>query len=123
MRDLLLKLLKHECPVVPAPKPEPLIQTIEALISDYDRAQLVSALQELEGHLGWKVFRAALIKEYGSSASYALEMASKTGKQIEAAQYAGIAQCEYDIATRLIEKYKDLLEQKTNVVENARPEE
>ena len=100
-----------------------IIQSLEELISDYDRPTLITALQVLENDLGWKVFRAALMKEYLHSMSYLLDDASKTGKQIEAAYRAGAAQTMFDTANSLIDKYKTVLENNTRVLENVRPEE
>jgi|SRR6185295_1837820 len=104
-------------------KKSPLIQSLEELISDYDRSQLLTALQHLENDLSWKVFKAALMKEYLSTVAYALDNASKTGSQIEAAYQAGAAQTMYDTATSLITKYQDVLQNKVGAIETPRPEE
>jgi hypothetical protein len=120
LQNLISKF--HTCPVI-APKPEPIILTMEALISDYNKEDLASALTKLEHDLGWKVFRAALIKEYLNKSLETMEHSGKTGKQIEAAFTSGCACTLYDVATVVIERYKDLLEGNSKVVEITRPSE
>ncbi len=109
------------------PKQKPnktiLIKSLEELISDFDRPKLVTALAMLEHDLSWQIFRAALMKEYMAKMPLVLDNASKTGKQIEAAYESGVAQTLFDTANSLIEKYKDVLAQKINVVVGERPEE
>lgn len=101
-----------------------LIKSLEELISDYDRETLVRALQSFKvNDLGWQILRAALMKEHLIQASYVLEDASKTGKQIEASYHSGCSQTLYDTATTLIDKYVDFLEKNTHVTEDVRPEE
>jgi hypothetical protein len=100
-----------------------LIKSLEELISDHDRDQLVRALATVEHDLSWQVLRAAMMKEYLSTVSYALDNCSKTGSQIEAAYQAGVSQCLYDMANSLIPKYKDVLQRKALVTEQSRPEE
>jgi hypothetical protein len=98
---------------VPKQIKSPIIRSIEELISDYDREQLVSALQHLQHDLGWQVLRAALMKEYLRTVAYQMDLASKTGSQIESAYHAGSAQTMFDVANSLIEQYKAILEKKT----------
>lgn len=100
-----------------------LIKSLEELISDFDRPKLVNALAMLEHDLSWQILRAALMKEYMSKIPAALDNASRTGRQIEAAYEAGVAQALYDTANSIIEKYKDVLATKVNVVVGERPEE
>lgn len=107
----------------PLPKTNPIIKSLEELISDYDRDTLVRALSELKMGVGWQVVRAALMKEYLRTVAYQMDLCSKTGKQIEAAYQAGSAQTMFDTANNLIEQYKDILEKRTSVVEVSRPEE
>ena len=120
LQNLVSKI--HTCPV-PVAKQEPIIQTIEALISDYDRGDLVNALGQIEHSTGWKVLRAALIKEYLNKSLETMDHSKKTGEQIEAAFTSGCAVALYDTATSLIERYKDLLANKTQAVEDVRPTE
>ncbi len=100
-----------------------LIQSLEELISDYDRPDLIRSLSLLQTDLSWKVFRAALMKEYLYTVAASLDKSAKTGTQIEAAYYAGAAQTMFDTANNLIEKYKDVLANKTAVTQEVRPEE
>lgn len=104
-------------------QPPTLIKSLQQLTNDYDKPQLVSALQHLKSDLSWQLLRTALMQEYLNNVSYSLDKAAKTGTQIEAAYYAGIAQTQYDTANSLIDKYIDLLSEKTIVTENPRPEE
>lgn len=105
------------------PKQSPIILSLEQLISDYDRPTLVRALSLLKTDIGWQILRAALMKEYLRTVAYQLDLCSKTGKQIEAAYQAGAAQTMFDTANSLIEQYKEILENRTGVVESVRPEE
>ena len=104
-------------------KNQTLIKSLEELISDFDRDQLSRALGELELSLGWQVFKAALMKEYLSKVVYTLDNVAKTGKQIEAAYEAGSAQTMYDTANTLIDKYKDLLQNRSTAYQVERPQE
>lgn len=104
-------------------KSDPIIQSLEELVATHDRADLVRALATLQGDLSWKILRAALMKEYLAKVVNSLDYSSKTGKQIEAAYESGVAQALFDTANSLIEKYKDVLERKTLVHEEVRPEE
>lgn len=100
-----------------------LIQSLDELTSSYERAQLSSALQYLKHDLSWKIFRAALIKEYQDQVIYTIDNCGKSGKQIEAARHSGIAEALLDTATSLIDKYIAILENKSQVIENVRPTE
>jgi hypothetical protein len=104
-------------------KQSPLILTLEDLTNQYDRVALVRSLQQLKTEPAWQILRAALIKEYQDQVIYALDNCGKTGKQIEAARHAGIAETLLDTATTLIDKYIDILEKKSAVIEDVRPEE
>jgi hypothetical protein len=104
-------------------KQSPLIRTLEELISDYDRDTLSRALSSLKSDLGWQVLQAALMKEYLRTVAYQMDMASKTGTQIESAYHAGSAQTMFDVANTLIPTYKDIIEKKVGVVEDVRPQE
>ena len=111
---------------MPRPKKQPndpLLQSLEELISDYSRDELSHALADIQNNLGWKVLRAALMKEYVSKMVYIMDYSAKTGKQIEAAAEAGTAKALYDIATALIPQYIDILQNKVLVTESPRPEE
>lgn len=101
----------------------PIIKSLEELISDYDRPALVKALQMLEHDLSWQILKAALMKEYLSTVAYTLDDVSVTGKQIEAAYKAGVAQTMYDTANSLIDKYKTVIEQRIGVLESVRPDD
>ena len=105
------------------PPKSSIVLTMEALISDYDKVDLLRALSMLEHDLSWKILRAAMMKEYLNNVNYTLDMAGKSGTQIEAAYYAGVSQTLYNNATSLIDKYKEVLANKSNVVEINRPEE
>lgn len=105
------------------PQSNPIIQSLEELISDYSRDELSHALSEIQNHLGWKVLRAALMKEYISKMVYIMEYSSQSGKQIEAAAESGMAKTLYDTATALIPQYVSILQNKTLVTEEPRPEE
>lgn len=113
---------------MPKPKKQPnnqIIQSLEELISDYSRDELANALASVEHDLSWKVLRAGMMKEYVNKMAYVLDNCSKSGKQIEAAYEAGVAQCLFDTANSLIAKYKEVLRQRVSggVVEEVRPEE
>jgi hypothetical protein len=105
-------------------KNQPIIKSLEELISDYDRDRCLQALAHMESNdLGWQVLRAVMMKEYISKMAYIMDYSGKTGKQIEAAYEAGSAQTLFDMANSLISKYKDVLQQKALVTEEVRPEE
>lgn len=104
-------------------KKEPVIQSLEELISEYDRPTLLRALSVLEHDVSWKVFRAALMKEYLRNASYVLDKAAKDGTPVEAGYYAGVAQSLYNTANDLIETYKDVISNNVQATAEPRPEE
>lgn len=111
---------------MPARKQQPINQVIpslDELIRTYDQPTLARALGELKTSIGWQILRAALMQEYLRTVSYQLDLASKTGTQIEAAYQAGSAQTMFDTANTLIPQYIQKLEGKTGVVEAVRPEE
>lgn len=108
----------------PKQQREPLIANLEQLSKSYAREDLASALEQIQHGLGFKILQGALISEYQNQVLYALENSSKSGKQIEAAYYSGVAQTLLDTATALIPKYIDVLRNKTAVVEGpSRPQE
>lgn len=103
--------------------PTSLVPSLEELVSKYPRTDLIRALAVLQNDLGWQIFRAALMKEYLNTVAYALDKASKTGTQIEAAYFSGCAQTMFDTANSVIDKYIAVLAEKSAAVENDRPEE
>lgn len=105
------------------PQSPALIKSLEELISDYDRTTLIRALGVLKSDLGWQILRAALMKEYLRTVAYQMDLASKTGTQIESAYQAGCAQTMYDTANTIIDQYVKVLENRTAVLEEVRPEE
>lgn len=105
------------------PKQNPLIRSLEELISEYDRDTLSRALMSLKSDLGWQVLQAALMKEYLRTVAYQMDMASKTGKQIESAYHAGSAQTMFDVANTLIPTYVDIIDRKVGVLQEERPQE
>lgn len=105
------------------PQNNPIIQSLEELISDYSRDELATALADIENNLGWKVLKAALMKEYVSKMVYIMDYSSKTGQQIEAAAEAGTAKALYDTATALIPQYINLLHNKVLVTQDPPPEQ
>lgn len=106
-----------------AVKKTTLIQSLEELISDYDRPTMAKALANLKSELGWKVLRAALMKEYLVHVPLVLDQASKSGRASEAAYEAGVSQTLFDVANSTIDAYTTILENASSVVQAVRPEE
>lgn len=97
-------------------------ESLNDFLSQYDSVTLQTALQSVEGSIGWELLQSFLRTRQREFEIAALDLMGHTGNENEAAKASGYALGMEEMAERIIPEFISFLKGNTGVIEEARPE-
>lgn len=98
-------------------------KNIQEFLTGYDAVTLTSAVNSLEGSLGWQLMKSFMLFQAAALAGYSLNLSQKTGTQFEACAAGAKAEVLRDMAEQFVEQLRSKVAGNEGLVQEQVPED